>query len=136
MTNPENQHRPLIRADIIGEGSKWIDPKLLKDFDYDPQTIELGGEETFIRIMHYAMRLMGLGTSLENNFEWGARTYNGYWCDPDDVDNFPLSEPGPGRVRVPVYGSPRFAERTSRGPLTPWWRKSCGAFLPGTRKNM
>lgn len=103
MNNPENKHRPLIRAEVEGQGVKWVDPKTIRGFDYDPETIEIGGEEAFIRIIHYCMNLMGLGTSAENNFEWGARTYDGYWCDPNDVKNFPLAEPGPGRVMVPTY---------------------------------
>lgn len=103
MNNPEYKHRPLIRAEVMGQGLKWVDPRTIQGMDYDPKTIELGGEETFIRIIHYCMNLKGLGTSRENNFDWGARTHNRFWCDPDDVKNFPLTEPGPGRVRVPTY---------------------------------
>ncbi len=103
MNHSENQHSPLIRADVMGQGVRWVDPRQVRGFDYDPETIEIGGEETFIRIIHYCMNLKGLGTSPENNFEWSATTHNGYWCDPDDADHFPLTEPGPGRVRVPTY---------------------------------
>lgn len=87
----------------MGQGHKWVDPTTIQGMDYDPETIKIGGEEAFIRNIHYAMNLMGLGTSPENNFEWGAKTHNGYWCDPNDVKNFPLTGPAPGRVMVPTY---------------------------------
>lgn len=103
MDNPENKHRPLVRVDIAGEGEKWIDASEIKGMDYDPRVIEMGGEQYFLKFVYYCLDRMGLGTSPENNFEWDVKTFNKFWCDPEDAKNFPLSEPGPGRVQIPVY---------------------------------
>ena len=93
---------PLIRVDIEGQGEKWINPKKVRGFDYDPEVIQMGGSEYFSRFIHRTLYSNGLGLSPENNFAWGVRTHQ-FWCEPDNVKNFPLKEPGPGRVRIPTY---------------------------------
>jgi hypothetical protein len=94
---------PLVRADIEGVGHKWVDPNRIRGMEYDPEVIQMGGSEYFTRFIHRSLYANGLGLSRENNFKWAVRTYNKYWCDPNDSRNFPLKEPGPGRVRIPVY---------------------------------
>jgi hypothetical protein len=102
--NSGNEGGGLVRATIEGVGYKWVDPKLVEGMEnYDPEVIQMGGSEYFLKFVHRSLYANGLGLSPTNNFEWDVRTYNGYWADPNDAKNFPLHEPGPGRVRVPVY---------------------------------
>ncbi len=93
---------PLVRADIEGVGGRWVDPNKVRGMEYDPDVIKMGGSEYFIRFIHRNLYANGLGLSSENNFAWGVRTHQ-FWCDPNDSKNFPLTEPGPGRVRTPTY---------------------------------
>jgi hypothetical protein len=108
-TNPfmerfKNGGGPLIRAEVEGVGNQWVDPNKVRGMEYDPEVIKMGGAEYFKRFIHRSLYANGLGLSPENNFEWGLRTTNQFWCDPHaDTRNFPLKEPGPGRVRIPVY---------------------------------
>ncbi len=103
MENSKEGGGGLVRAEVEGFGNKWIDPRKVKGLDYDPEVIKMGGSEYFKRFIHRSLYANGLGLSPENNFQWDVRTFNKFWCDPNDSLNFPLHEPGPGRVRVPVY---------------------------------
>jgi hypothetical protein len=93
---------PLIRVDIEGQGEKWMDPKRVAGFDYDPVVIQTGGSEYFSRFIHYCLQVNGLSAP-ETIYVWDVQTFNRFWCEPSDVKQFPLSKPAPGRVRIPVY---------------------------------
>lgn len=74
----------------------------LRSSPYNEAVIQEGGLKSYAKFVHHCLRLKGLGTSRENNYEWGVKSVMG-WFDPSHPEWFPLFDPGPGRIEEPLY---------------------------------
>lgn len=55
---------PLIKLHVEGQGMKWVDPRHIRESDYDPEVIKMGGAESFAGFMQ-----MGIGAKVQGKGE-------------------------------------------------------------------
>lgn len=104
MENFKNKQPRFIKVEVEGQGYRWVDANKVQGLPpYDPETIKMGGAKVFTDFIHQCLHGKGIGVSPGNYFEWDMRTYDKFYCDVNEPETFPFTEPGPGRFVVPVY---------------------------------
>lgn len=87
-------------------GAKWTQGQIplenIGTLPYHQGVLQEGGLRSYVKFMHRCLRRKGLGASPSTRYQWGARAMMA-WIDFTRPSQFPLFDPGPGRIEEPVY---------------------------------